>query len=112
MFSFQIFGRRVLQVRICSCPKRDKEKEEKEYQKDANKNLLLNGKKRKAENNNRSSVDLQEYRLSCKIIGKNNYTKVLEYAADLMRSEAYLHDATSEPVFKRVLTEINNQLSK
>lgn len=97
-------------MRICSCPKRDKDKAEREFQKEGNKNLHLNGKKRKADK--QPSADLQEYRLSCKIIGKHNYMKALEYVADLMKSEAYSHGATAEPAFKRVLTEINNQLSK
>lgn len=31
MFRAQIQGRRVLQIRVCACPKRDKEKDEKEH---------------------------------------------------------------------------------
>lgn len=42
-----ILGRRVLSVRVCSCPKRDKEKEEKEH---LNKSQVSNGKKRKLNN--------------------------------------------------------------
>lgn len=47
-FSGSILGRRVLRVRICSCPKRDKEKEEKKFSKQENPPPM--GKKRKVEN--------------------------------------------------------------
>lgn len=108
--SFQILGRRVLQVRICSCPKRDKEKAEKEFHQQGNKDAaVLIGKKRKAD---KTSKDLEECKVSFKVLGKHNYLKILNYAADLMRSEAYLHGANAESNFKRILTDLNNQLSK
>lgn len=47
-FSGSILGRRVLRVRICSCPKRDKEKEEKKFSKQENPPPM--GKKRKVDN--------------------------------------------------------------
>lgn len=101
----------MLQVRVCSCPKRDKDKAEKEFQQEGIKSAtVLVGKKRK--NDTTTAVDLKEYRIGCKVIGKQNYIKVLEYAADLMRSEAYLHGPTAEANYKRVLTELTNQLSK
>lgn len=98
----------MLQVRICSCPKRDKEKAEKEFQKEGYKEPIANGKKRKVD----KALDLQEYKVQFKVVGKHNYIKVLQYAADLMRSEAYLHGSTAEPAFKKPLTELNNLLSK
>lgn len=97
-------GRRVLEVRVCSCPKRDKEKEEKECQKDGHELLPLSGKKRKVE---KSSTDLTEYKLSLKVIGKETYYKLLQCAVELTKSSAYTHGPSAEPVFKKALAELN-----
>lgn len=104
-------GRRVLQVRVCSCPKRDKDKEEKEYQQQGNKDGALNGKKRKSEKL-ATNVDLQEQKFTLKVLGKQNHVKVVQYALDLMKSEAFSQGANPDPAFKRIINDLNNQLSK
>lgn len=53
-------GRSVLHVRVCSCPKRDKDKDEKEFLKQGDKETP-NGKKRKLD---KSPLDTKDYKLS------------------------------------------------
>lgn len=66
-FSGSILGRRVLRVRICSCPKRDKEKDENKFCKQENqpplgKRRKLDGKKIATPNNSSaSSSDVRLY---------------------------------------------------
>lgn len=47
-FRAKVVGRKSLKVRICACPKRDKEKEEKEAEKNTH-SAPPKGKKRKVE---------------------------------------------------------------
>lgn len=54
-------GRRVLNVRICSCPKRDREKEE---EKKSNKKVSLSPGKRR--NNKRKSLNIHQNGISDK----------------------------------------------
>ncbi|KAK4882095.1 hypothetical protein RN001_005414 [Aquatica leii] len=67
----KVFGRKKVHVRVCSCPKRDKEKEEKDYVKHS-----LKGKKfvrsEKKQYSSNSSLDTKKYDLNVNICGKEN----------------------------------------
>lgn len=79
----RILGRRRLLVRVCSCPKRDKKKEEAEV-------LQPDVKKRKvcmpAGKRMMPSCDI--YKAQFNIVGKENYLAVLKYAYDVMAGYA------------------------
>lgn len=91
----QILARRKLEVRICSCPKRDKDKEEKEVlglSTPTSSGKILHGKKRKHSNLSCSSgkkiIDNKVYRLSLDIVGRDNYNAVVKSAHDIMAGAA------------------------
>nr|ALE99282.1 cellular tumor antigen p53 [Dastarcus helophoroides] len=111
--SGEVLGRRVLNVRVCSCPKRDKEKEEKEV---ADKGVPR-GKKRKLEKSGDKKIfvpgdhmDTNKYELNIPIIGKHNVQSVLKYCHDLMAGEIVRRPHSSEP-FKLCLQEIANKMT-
>ena len=89
----EILGRRCLRVRVCSCPKRDKEKEETEQQT----GISVKGiKKRKLNASVVGTVgkklvlgapDAREYNAQIKIPGRDNYQAVLKYAYDLLAGQ-------------------------
>ncbi|CAH0553712.1 unnamed protein product [Brassicogethes aeneus] len=107
-----IYGRRVLNVRICSCPKRDKEKEEAELQ-NAN-NPVPHGKKRKLNNKTDKkplqppdqTKDNKEYELNLKIVGKHNVQQVLKYCQDLMAGEIIRNTPQGAEPFKKCLNDL------
>ncbi|KOX80158.1 Tumor protein 63 [Melipona quadrifasciata] len=81
----RILGRQRLPVRICSCPKRDKKKEEAEVsQPDVKKRKVCipAGKKMMP------SCDTHIYNAQLNIVGKENYLAVLKYAYDIMAGQA------------------------
>ncbi|XP_076759707.1 p53 isoform X1 [Xylocopa sonorina] len=83
----RILGRRRLPVRVCSCPKRDKKKEEAEVtenQPDIKKRKLCIpvGKKMMP------SCDTHVFNVQLNIVGKENYLAVLKYAYDIMAGQA------------------------
>lgn len=81
----RILGRQRLPVRICSCPKRDKKKEEAEVsQPDVKKRKICipAGKKMMP------SCDTHIYNAQLNIVGKENYLAVLKYAYDIMAGQA------------------------
>lgn len=82
----QVLGRRRLPVRVCSCPKRDKKKEEDEVtnsQPDLKKRkVCMPGKKMMP------SCDTHVYNVQLSIVGKENYLAVLKYAYDIMAGQA------------------------
>ncbi|KAL2717969.1 cellular tumor antigen p53 isoform X3 [Vespula squamosa] len=85
---YKVIGRRRLLVRVCSCPKRDKEKEEAEAM-----NTLPNTKKRKlsAPPNKKvmlPSCDTHVYNVQLNVVGKENYLAVMKYAYDIMAGQA------------------------
>ncbi|KAK2582883.1 hypothetical protein KPH14_008959 [Odynerus spinipes] len=87
---YKIIGRRRLLVRVCSCPKRDKEKEEADAM-----NTLPSAKKRKLSHpmpQNKKvmlpSCDTHVYNVQLNIIGKENYLAVMKYAFDVMAGQA------------------------
>lgn len=79
----QILARRTLLVRICSCPKRDKQKEETEVGEPmpTKRKLLTSGKKM-------SSCDTHVYKVELNIVGKENYLSVYKHAYDVMAGQA------------------------
>ncbi|XP_043265971.1 cellular tumor antigen p53 [Colletes gigas] len=83
----RVLGRRRLLVRICSCPKRDKKKEEAETA-DAQpvvkkrKLCLPVGKKIMP------SFDTHVFNIQLNIVGKENYLSILKYAYDIMAGQA------------------------
>lgn len=83
----EVLGRRILNVRICSCPKRDKEKEEKDAQ-----GSKSHGKKRKIDSGDKSDKKIEPkdkniHTLTLEIAGKHNIQNVLKYCHDLMAGE-------------------------
>ncbi|XP_033300393.1 tumor protein 63 isoform X1 [Bombus bifarius] len=83
----RILGRQRLPVRVCSCPKRDKKKEEAEVtdaQPDIKKRKLCIpvGKKMMP------SCDTHVFNVQLNIVGKENYLAVLKYAYDIMAGQA------------------------
>ncbi|XP_015176362.1 PREDICTED: cellular tumor antigen p53 [Polistes dominula] len=84
-----VLGRRKLLVRVCSCPKRDKEKEENDTTDDISNQ---NKRKRKSTPNNKTvilpSCDTHVYNVNLDIVGKENYLAVMKYAYDVMAGQA------------------------
>lgn len=83
----RVLGRRRLLVRICSCPKRDKKKEEAEVA-----DTQPNVKKRKlcipVGKKMMPSYDTHVFNVQLNIVGKENYLSVLKYAYDIMAGQA------------------------
>ncbi|XP_072749129.1 cellular tumor antigen p53 isoform X2 [Anoplolepis gracilipes] len=81
-----VLGRRKLLVRVCSCPKRDKLKEEEAELIPSKRKLdnvvLPSGKKML------SSCDTHVYKVDLNIVGKENYISVLKNAFDIMAGQA------------------------
>lgn len=82
----RVLGRRRLPVRVCSCPKRDKTKEESEVdtQPEFKKRKLCMSVGKKMT----PSCDTHVYNVQLNIIGKENYLAVLKYAYDIMAGQA------------------------
>lgn len=82
-----VLGRRILSVRVCSCPKRDKKKEESELsdsQPDVKKRKICVPVAKKV----MPSCDTHVFNVQLKIVGKENYLAVLKYAYDIMAGQA------------------------
>ncbi|XP_050460804.1 cellular tumor antigen p53 [Cataglyphis hispanica] len=84
-----VLGRRKLLVRVCSCPKRDRLKEEQVE------STPMPSSKRKVDNvvlpsgkRMRSSCDTHVYKVELNIVGKDNYLQVLKNAFDIMAGQA------------------------
>ncbi|CAK9795236.1 Tumor protein p73 [Anthophora plagiata] len=82
-----VLGRRRLPVRVCSCPKRDKKKEEAEVIE-----AQPNVKKRKLSmpvgKKMMPSCDTHIFSVQLNIVGKENYLSVMKYAYDIMAGQA------------------------
>lgn len=100
-----VLGRRFLPVRVCSCPKRDKEKEEESVLKKSNKQLVPVPKKRKLTSKVQYSagkrpissvpttthfvpaeIDNREFNLTVRVLGKENAIATLKAAHGAMSS--------------------------
>ncbi|XP_044735877.1 cellular tumor antigen p53 isoform X2 [Chrysoperla carnea] len=109
--SGEILGRRKHEVRICSCPKRDKDKEEDEVKGVTKKRKLPQphlssyGKKLSA----KEDVDLTTFTLpSMKIVGKEAAKSVIKFAHDLMAGNALRQNAFE--IYKPYLDELDKKL--
>lgn len=100
----RVLGRRKLLVRVCSCPKRDLVKEEKDHitpmpSKRKLCNVLPSTKKML------SSCDTHVYKVDLNIVGKENYLAVLKFAFDIMAGQAARSGQNGE-LFKLHMDEI------
>ncbi|KRT78469.1 hypothetical protein AMK59_7668 [Oryctes borbonicus] len=106
-----ILGRRKISVRVCSCPKRDKMKEEEEYLKNSGQ-PAQRGKKRKYVPKKPSSLsdpnDNKVYPINIEVVGKRNCKAVLNYARSLMATEVV--DRDGEEPFNRCFNVLTNNL--
>lgn len=92
----KIFGTQKLLIRICSSPKRDKEKEEENSDAVSVRPNYFDRRKSKANNKSisvgsslkSSSFDSHVYKIELNIPGKENYLAVHKYAYDLMAGQA------------------------
>lgn len=112
-----VLGRRKLAVRVCSCPKRDKEKEEKEF-KETNQQSPAYTRKRKIsalksryENVASSSCDEALYEIpSFKILGRQTAEMLLRVGRDRMFFELTngVLDESKQEKTRECIEEINN----
>lgn len=90
--SGEILGRQKLCVRVCSCPKRDKEKEEAERQTGSLRTGVAKKRKLAAPAGKKLMVagvqDSREYTVHFKIPGKENYQAILKQAFDQLAGQA------------------------
>ncbi|XP_017891491.2 cellular tumor antigen p53 [Ceratina calcarata] len=87
----QVLGRRRLPVRVCSCPKRDKKKEEDELpnsQPELKKKKVCIPQESLYAKKMMPSCDTHVYNVQLSIVGKENYLAVLKYAYDIMAGQA------------------------
>ncbi|CAH1111819.1 unnamed protein product [Psylliodes chrysocephalus] len=109
----ETLGRKALNVRVCSCPKRDKEKDEKD-----NSGKPPQGKKRKMDKTGGKRVpvapnDLQETILKIPVIGKHNKDQILKYVQDLYSGEILRHENDAEAEhYKRAFNKITAMIKE
>lgn len=131
----RVLGRRKLSVRVCSCPKRDKEKEEKEFSEHmaahnqgtapphGRKRKLTNSKKSSYQNNvtdasiifDRSQTDNFLYKIPLlEVVGKDIALDTLRFAQDRMLAELYRsrYDEEREALVKECVQKITSIMSK
>lgn len=100
-------------MRICSCPKRDKDKEEDEVKGVTKKRKLpqphLSSYGKKV--STKEDVDLTTYTLPpIKIVGKEAAKSVIKFAHDLMAGNALRQNAFE--IYKPYLDELEKKLRK
>ncbi|CAH1163288.1 unnamed protein product [Phaedon cochleariae] len=108
-YTGKIYGRKSLNVRVCSCPKRDKEKDEKDNLENGQ---PPQGKKRKLEKPPKRAVastdDFKEFSITIPLVGKHNEQHVLKYCHDLMAGEILKHTSSgTEGPYRIVRNKIN-----
>lgn len=131
----RVLGRRKLSVRVCSCPKRDKEKEEKEFREQMlaqnqgacpphGRKRKLNGYKKSSYSNNvtdasiifdRGQTDNFLYKLPLlEVVGKDIAFDTLRFAQDRMLAELQRgrYDAERDGIVRECIQKINNIMSK
>ncbi|XP_011880725.1 PREDICTED: cellular tumor antigen p53 [Vollenhovia emeryi] len=77
----QILASQTLLIRICSCPKRDKQKEEDLKEVPAKRQLVLT-------QNKKMCTDKHVYKIELNVVGKENSLAVYKYAYDVMAGQA------------------------
>lgn len=77
----EMIARQTLDIKICSCPKRDKQKVEVEDERVSRERSLTNPTKISPSDNHVYTVNLE-------IVGKENCLKVYKYAYDVMAGQA------------------------
>ncbi|KAF5278628.1 hypothetical protein FQA39_LY00670 [Lamprigera yunnana] len=87
-----IYGRKKIAVRICSCPKRDKDKEEK----DSTKTPVSRGQKftaggKKLFTFNDTLLDTKEYNININICGKHNQYRLARTAYEIITTQLAEH---------------------
>ncbi|XP_077284668.1 transcription factor p53 isoform X2 [Arctopsyche grandis] len=108
----EIFGRRSLGVRVCSCPRRDMDKEEGEETKlrgdgPPNKKRLISNPRAIPNTVAQTSKDSNVYTLGFPIIGAENCKYILQVARDRMASEILDMDPSHPEYLKyqKILSE-------
>lgn len=99
----QILARRPMVIRICSCPKRDKIKDEAEL-----KESSVKRKKQLTTNKKMSSCDKHVYKVELNVVGKENYLAVHKYAYDVMAGQAA--KTGQHDFFKPYMDEVLNKI--
>lgn len=125
-----VLGRRFLPVRVCSCPKRDKEKEEEGVYKKTNKQLVQTAKKRKITPKIQCSagkrpmstmtttmthlipaqIDNREFNLTVRVLGRDNAIATLKAAHGAMSSSATTTEQFAP--FKPYLRDIEKHIEQ
>ncbi|XP_018372286.1 PREDICTED: cellular tumor antigen p53 isoform X1 [Trachymyrmex cornetzi] len=77
----QVLARQTLGIKLCSCPKRDKQKSEADLERSVKREFLASGKKL-------PSCDTHVYKVELNIVGKENYLSVYKHAYDIMAGQA------------------------
>ncbi|XP_018311838.1 cellular tumor antigen p53 isoform X2 [Mycetomoellerius zeteki] len=101
----QVLARQTLGIRICSCPKRDKQKSEADLERTISVKrefALTSGKKL-------PSCDTHVYKVELEIVGKENYLSVNKYAYDIMAGQAAR--TGQHEFFKPYMDEISRKVS-
>lgn len=100
----QVLARQTLGLRICSCPKRDKQKGEADLEQSISVKrelALTSGKKI-------SSCDTHVYKVVLDVVGKENYLSVFKHAYDVMAGQAAR--TGQHEVFKPYMDEISRKV--
>ncbi|KAK4882096.1 hypothetical protein RN001_005415 [Aquatica leii] len=85
----KVFGRKKVDVRVCSCPKRDKEKEEKDYVKHS-----LKGKK--LVRSEKKPLDTKEYNINISICGKENHKRAARILYEIIATQSDEHSSNAD----------------
>lgn len=80
----RVLARQTKAIRICSCPKRDKQKDEAELQD----SMAIKRKVVLTSNKKISSCDKHVYKVELNVVGKENCLAVYKYAYDVMAGQA------------------------
>lgn len=128
-----VLGRRKLSVRVCSCPKRDKEKEEKEFREhmtaQSHGGIPTHGRKRKLTSYkkaaynitdssvtfDRSQTDNFVYKIGVfEVVGKDVALDTLRFALDRMLAESHRgrYDDERETLVRDCVQKITTIMSK
>ncbi|XP_063906616.1 cellular tumor antigen p53-like isoform X2 [Zophobas morio] len=110
-------GRRVLCVRICSCPKRDREKEEKKREQENH--STTSSKKRRVDKKlpappsppTSDNTDTRIFPLQLDVVGKENYKQMLKFCQTLMSNEIYEAKSANLAPFEKCREQVTQMLN-